>query len=62
MRIYIERRQHVVGIKKQLEIYMNAMQNVVVEQEVSDTVALEISEISSREEMADTICICSTWF
>ena len=41
---------------------MNAMQNVVVEQEVSDTVALEISEISSREEMADTICICSTWF
>jgi len=41
---------------------MNAMQNVVVEQEVSETVALEITEISRREEMAEDICICRTWF
>ena len=42
---------------------MNAMQNVVVEQEVSETVSLDITEISRREEMAeDTICICRTWF
>ena len=41
---------------------MNTLQNVLVE-EVSETVLLDITEISRREEMAEAdICICRTWF
>lgn len=47
---------------------MNQAQNNAVEMQqasdVNETVALDISEITRREEMAEDagICICSTWF